>query len=372
MERRVLGRTGLEVSCIGMGGMGFMDGRTVERSSAVRIIKTALDEGIDFFDTARIYFESEDVFGEALRDERRPFRIASKTYRRSARGAYREVLSSLRHLRMKYIDVYQLHHVQHEYELDDVLAPDGAYYGLLRARQEGKIGFIGISSHHANVLVKAIETDRFDTVQFPFNPTERHDFEPVLRAAQQRNVGTIIMKPLGGGAIREVQPVLRWILAEGVSTIIPGCSSVEHVRLDAAVGHEVREVTEEERARLLADVERLDSQYCRRCRYCETVCAAELPIADIFRSESYLVLSATYARDEYRRLGRSPEECVQCGKCERICPYGLPVRKNLVRARERLERGKLEDWIVTLTHKLHIYDIARRAYFKLGGRVPKR
>jgi len=372
MQVRQLGRTGLTVSCIGLGGMGLISQTHTDRESAKKIIHTALDRGVNFIDTARGYFDSEDVIGEVLRDRRDETYVATKTYQRSAKRAGKEIEQSLEKLQVKKIDLYQIHHLQYMKEFEQITSPGGAMEALRYYQKQGCIDFIGVSSHNPKILPEVLESDIFDTVQFPFNAIEREHYDNVKDVVKRRNIGTIIMKPLAGGNLKSVEASLKFLLSYDVSVIIPGCSNIEQVMMDTDVGINFHGITEEEKTQIIEDAKNLPDQFCRRCRYCEKVCPSGIPISDIFRCEDYLILNATYARDQYRNLDKIFTACVNCGKCEKICPYNLPVREKLRKAHRRLTRGKLEDIAVKFFRKVGLYDIARELYFRLGGKIPDR
>jgi len=369
MTQRDLGKTSLRVSPIGLGGMGFV-ARSMSRDRAEALIRRALELGVNLFDTARGYYDSERILGLALRPGEGI--IASKSFLRSAGGIRKELAESLRMLRRDSLDIYQVHHIQYRHELEQILRADGALGALAKARSEGLVRFIGVSGHRPQLLLECLDLGVFDLVQFPFNPIEQDAFSPVLDKAQTLGIGTLVMKPFAGGALRNTDACLRFALSFPVSSVLVGCSSIQELESDVAVAGSAAVVAPEELARVKEEIRALDEPFCRRCRYCESNCPQGIPVSEVFRAESYLIMNATYARDEYRRLGRPATRCEACGQCEERCPYRLPVREMLRRAHERLTRGKLEDAAVKVLRRLGLYDVARRIYFRLGGPLPKR
>lgn len=372
MQKRRLGRTELMVSNLGLGGMGVISKVHPDIRSGMAVVERALDLGVNFIDTARGYFDSEKVLGEVMKTRRNEVILASKTFLRSGKAAYKELEQSLETLGVQKIELYQVHHVQYQYELEQVTAPGGALEALELARKEGLIDHIGVTSHHTRVLGQALDTGRFDTVMLPFSPIERDGMHEVYDAAKRHDCGIITMKALAAGRLTSVEESIHFNLAHDISIVVLGCSTVEHVERDVAAVHSFYELSTEERARLGSTADRMDDDFCRRCRYCEPACPAGIPIADVFRIEDYLVLNATYARNEYRALPVNTTACIQCGECETLCPYDLDVTADLKRAHERLSVGRLEDAAVNLLRRMRLYDVARKVYFQMGGNLPDR
>ncbi len=372
IPRRRLGRTGLMITCLGLGGMGVMN-RCHSQESAVEVVTTAIDMGINFIDTARGYFDSEKIIGQALTERPGKAYITTKTYMRSASGASKEIETSLRTLQQKKIPLIQIHHLQYKEEFERITAPGGAMEAIRSFQKQGLIDHVGVSTHNPRIICEILQSDLFDTVQIPFSPVERDHFEKIREVARQRDIGIIAMKPLSGGHIKSVEEALGFILSHReVSTVIPGCSTTDEVCRDVEAVLNLGEITDEHRRDIIQQLREIPDQFCRRCRYCEHRCPENIPIADIFRCENYLILSATYARQEHRKLPRHFNQCRDCGECEKICPYHLPVRKMLRQAEIRLRRGWLEDAGVTLLRKIGLYDLGRRVYFALGGKIPDR
>ncbi|MBQ7502807.1 aldo/keto reductase [bacterium] len=372
MRKRRLGRTELMVSEVGIGGLGIISNILPDRQAGVDTVRYALDRGMNYIDTARGYFDAESVIGLAIEGRRDEVILSSKSYLRSGALAYRDLETSLATLKVKKLDMFQVHHVQYKSELEQVMAPKGALEALETAKREGLIDHIGITSHHTRVLAEALETGRFDTVMFPFSPVEHEGFEEIYRAAKRFDVGIIAMKVLSSGRLTAVEEAIQFCLAHDIAMCVLGCTTREHVDRDIAAAEAFHELTEEQKRNLCSQGAGLAEGFCRRCRICEGLCPMKIPIADVFRCEDYLILNATYARNEYRALERRADDCLGCGQCEMVCPFKLPVRQGLQRAHERLNRGKFEDMAVNFLHKVKLYDLARKAYFSLGGKLPER
>jgi len=334
METRRLGGTDMEVSVIGFGGIPIQG---LAPSDAERVLLRALDRGVTFYDSARAYTNSEEKMGRALHAHRDRIYLASKALSRGARGMRRELETSLRNLRTDMIDLYQVHSVGSLEELEKILAPGGAYEALAVARNEGKVRWIGVTGHSRPVLFKAIGTGLFDTVQLPFNPIENEWEEEVLPAAREAGMGTIGMKPLAGGALRNAGASIRFALTRGIDVSIPGMDSVEQVDENAALGDALGEPTNEELEELRAEKELWGERFCRRCAYCMP-CPEGLNIPFLLLIEGYYTRYELHdwARERLRALPKTFSDCVACGECLEKCPYDLPIPDLMKDAAERV------------------------------------
>ena len=166
MRFQQLGNTGMTVSELGFGGIPIL---RLESGEAEKIVRHAFDRGINFFDTAYAYRDSEEKIGRAFAGRRDKVIIATKTMRRDGAGALEQLEQSLQRLQTDYIDLYQLHQVAQESVWQTISAPGGALEVLQKAKAAGKIRFLGVTSHSRPMAIKLIQTGLFSTVQFPFN-----------------------------------------------------------------------------------------------------------------------------------------------------------------------------------------------------------
>ncbi|HWQ60822.1 MAG TPA: aldo/keto reductase, partial [Negativicutes bacterium] len=278
MEKRLLGRTGLEVTAIAFGGLP-MQRCTLDEAGPV--LHAALDAGINFIDTARAYTDSEEKIGRHIAARRREYYLATKSMARNKAGMANHIDISLATMKTDYIDLYQIHNIKARQDLDAVLAPGGALEALQEAQQAGKIRFIGVTGHNHDLLVEAIRTDQFSTVQAPFNCVETKPLAELFPLAKKMNIGTIVMKPLGGGQLTKIDLALRFILEHDVSTIIPGMDDVRHVAENLAALTNYRPLTAAERAELQREAEEIGPNFCRRCGYC-LPCSQGIDIPTMF------------------------------------------------------------------------------------------
>lgn len=330
MQYRKLGRTGLQVSAIGFGGIPI---QRISEAEAKAVVNQALDQGINFFDTARGYTDSEVKLGQVLKERRKEAIIATKSMSRTKEGMAADVDQSLANLGVDYIDLYQFHNVKDMASLEQVLSPNGALAALQEAQKAGKIKHIGITGHIRRILVEALKTGAMETVQFPFNVVEAGESQELIDLAGQTDTGIIIMKPLAGGALRNANLALRFILQYPVSTVIPGMDSTEQVDQNALLGHENQALSAEERVLIEKEAAALGTAFCRRCEYCQP-CPQGIQIPMIFLLEGYYSRYnlTDWSKARYREMAVKVDACIECGECENKCPYSLPIRQMLVKA----------------------------------------
>ncbi|MCC7365117.1 MAG: aldo/keto reductase [Dehalococcoidia bacterium] len=260
---RRLGRTGLLVPELGIGAMD-----TPHSDEGHETLRTALELGVTFIDTARDYAGSEFLIGEVLRDPELPRPvIASKTFSRTANGSQWDVDRSLKVLGVGAIDLYQLHDVSTWDAWTQVMADDGALAGLQAAQYRGLVRHIGVSCHDLDVAREAIRSDAFDTVMVEYSAFYPES-APVIELAQSWDVGVIVMRPLGGSGRTSVMRgrlaagtagiltpanLLRYVLSNpGVSVAIPGASHPDRVVANVEVARTFVPMAEPEKRALEA------------------------------------------------------------------------------------------------------------------------
>ena len=328
MEYGTLGKTGLRVSRMGLGGIPI---QRIDAEAAKKLLDAVEAAGINYIDSARGYSVSEERIGLAIEGRREKFVLATKTMSRDREGMARDIETSLKNFRTDYIDLYQVHNPSLE-QLEQVCAPGGALEALLEAREAGKIGHIGLTAHKPEVFRRALELPWVETVMFPYNLVENQGTE-LMERARELNVGFINMKSLAGGAIEDARLALRFAAANpNVSVVLPGMYSPEEVAQNAAAVADASPLTEEELAKAEALRRELGASFCRRCGYCAP-CTVNIDIPNNFIFHGYLSRYglADWARGRYDALAAHASDCVACGACEERCPYQLPIREMLKR-----------------------------------------
>jgi diketogulonate reductase-like aldo/keto reductase len=243
IPRRALGRTGVEVSALALGGSHL--GLAPSEREGIRIVHEAIDAGIDFMDNAWEYHEgrSEELMGRALEGRRHQVFLMSKvcTHGRDRRTAMRQLEQSLKRLKTDYLDLWQIHEVIHDNDPDLHFAKDGAVEALEQARREGKVRFVGFTGHKdPSIHLKMLAHDfPFDTCQLPlncFDATFRSFEQQVLPELNRRGIAPIGMKSMGGEGDpvkrRVVTPAeaLRYAMSLPVAATVSGIDSLKVLR----------------------------------------------------------------------------------------------------------------------------------------------
>ncbi len=263
---RLLGKTGEKVSLIGLGGHHI--GRQANPEESIRIIRTALDNGINFLDNSWDYNEgqSEIRMGKALKDGYRSKAfLMTKIDGQTEKSAQEQLDESLKRLQTDYIDLVQFHEIIRPTDPDRIFAQDGAADALMRAKQDGKIRYIGFTGHkHPDIHLKMLDVGKqkgfsFDTVQMPLNVMDAHyeSFEKrVLPRLVEEKIGVLGMKSLGEGYILKTgaatpQECLHYVMSLPVSVVITGCDSMKILDQAISIGRNFQPLNETAMNRIL-------------------------------------------------------------------------------------------------------------------------
>jgi aryl-alcohol dehydrogenase-like predicted oxidoreductase len=241
-----LGRTGATVDPVSLGGEGAL--RTNGRSrAAVPVVLEALAQGVRYCDTAPAYDQSQDYYGEAFKRSpgaRENVFLASKTHERTKDGALRLLTDSLRRLGTDRLDLWQMHDLRTQDDLDEMFAPRGAIEAAEQAKRTGLIRYVGLTGHHdPAILLAAIDRYAFDAVLLPINaadPGRLPFLTSVIPRAREKGMAVIGMKVLGAGRIvadraASVEECIRYAMAFA-DTLIIGCSTPDEVRENLRIG----------------------------------------------------------------------------------------------------------------------------------------
>jgi predicted aldo/keto reductase-like oxidoreductase len=320
-----LGKTGLTVSRVGIGGIPLQ--RPTE-TEAIEVIQRALDLGINFIDTAAGYGNSEERVGKALVGRRDQVIIATKSGQRSKAEAAAELERSLRRLRTDVIDIWQLHNISSAEAYAQVTGPGGSLEAAQEALHAGKIRHVGVSSHNLDVAMAAVRSGHFETVQFPFNYVTREPADELIPLAREHDVGFIGMKPFAGGLLGNATLSIKYVLQFDSVVPDPGIEKVAEIEeIVAIVEGGDWELTPQECQEIEARRTELGTRFCRQCGYCQP-CPEGVVIPMVMITQGMWKL---WPREIFLGwMGQvidGARNCVQCGECEEKCPYQLPIRE---------------------------------------------
>ncbi|TEU19515.1 MAG: hypothetical protein E3J21_03495 [Anaerolineales bacterium] len=359
MEFRKLGRTGLDVSVIGL-GTEYLNGQP--RETVASVVHEAIEGGVNYIDLVFAFPEYRDNFGAALQGCRERVILAGHLGSTEKDGQYYKTrsvkrsetffLDLLSRLSTDYVDIVLLHNFNTVKDYDRVMQPKGLMDLARRFQQEGKARFVGISTHDIAVALKAIESGQIDVVMFPINlaGNAMPGRKELLSLCAGQGVGLVAMKPFAGGKLlqpkgtirvakyqtggesykqkitTEITPVqcLSYVLAQvGVSTAVPGVK--DNAELAAAL--HTLEATDAERdfSATITDFDRYLKGECVYCNHC-LPCPVAIDIGQTHR----LLDTAQQGISEglrmaYDALPVKASACTECGVCTERCPFGVDV-----------------------------------------------
>jgi len=323
MSRVVVGKTGLEVNRLGFGGIPIQ--RVGERQ-AVEVVVHAIEQGVDFIDTSRAYTTSERRIGKALAQTDKRVILASKSQSRTADKVRKDLETSLRELNRDYIDIYQAHFVADEQVYTQVISSGGALEGLRKAKEEGLIGHIGITSHSLDLMDRVLDDGLFETIMVCFSLLEPKARERVIPKALEKNVGIIAMKPFSGGIIDNAALALKYVLSQPGIAVIAGVEQKGLFDENWEIFQESKELSDSDRKEIEEIRSRHEKAFCRRCDYCQP-CTEDIPIQMILGIRSMVRRMGKRILVEGRQVKaiEKARNCIECGECMTRCPYNLPI-----------------------------------------------
>lgn len=337
MNKIRLGRTNLMLSQSGFGAIPI---QRISFDDARYLLRKAYENGVNFFDTARAYTDSEEKIGYALSEVRKDVIIATKSMSGNRDAAMRDLETSLKNLKTDYIDVYQLHNPQ---TLPDPNDPNSLYGALSEARAKGMIRFIGITNHRVGVAIEAVTSGLYDTVQFPLCSLSSAEDLKLIATCKEHNIGLIAMKALSGGLITNA--ALAFAFLRQYDNVVPIWGIQRESELDQFLDFEndppvldqgMWQVIEKDR-------KELGGTFCRACGYC-LPCPVGIPIPMAARMSLLLrrMPYQQFMKDNWRKQMLLIKDCQDCGHCKEHCPYHLdtPVLlKEMLRDYEEFYEG---------------------------------
>jgi aryl-alcohol dehydrogenase-like predicted oxidoreductase len=324
MDQVILGTTGIKVNKNGFGALPI---QRVSKEEAAYLLRKAYDNGINFFDTARFYSDSEEKIGCALGDVRDKIFLATKTLPKNVGEFWLQLKTSLRLLKTDYLDIYQFHNPDFCPKPGD---GTGLYEAMLEAKDKGMIRHIGITNHRIPIAVEAAESGLYETVQFPFSYLAAERDVALVRLCREKNIGFIAMKALSGGLITNSAAAYAYLAQ--YDNVLPIWGVQREKELDEFIGYiENPPVLNDELSALIEhDRNELSGDFCRGCGYC-LPCPAGIDIPTSARM-SLMIRRApvsVYLNEEWKEKMKRIEACIHCNHCKNHCPYGLNTPKLL-------------------------------------------
>lgn len=324
MTKIQLGSTGITVE---KNGFGCLPIQRISKEDAACLLRKAVDGGINYFDTARAYSDSEEKLGYAFAGIRDKVVIATKTAAQTAEGLRQDLETSLRLLNTDYIDVYQFH--------NPAFCPrpggeDGLYDAALEAKKQGKIRHIAITNHRLAVAHEAVDSGLYALLQFPFSYLSGPQEQELLEKCRAGGMGFVAMKGMAGGLLRDGTVAAAWMARQEGVVPIWGVQHEWELDQFLACVEETPALTPERQAVIDRDRTELTGDFCRGCGYCMP-CPVGIQINQCARMSLMLrrAPAADWLSNYWQEEMKKIEHCLHCGKCASKCPYGLDTPRLL-------------------------------------------
>lgn len=318
MVRVRLGKTEMVAEKNAFGALPI---QRVSKEEAVRLLRKAYHAGVNFYDTARFYTDSEEKLGEAFAGMREKVFIATKTGAQTAEDFWKDLDISLGNLQTDYVDLYQFHNPGFCPKPGD---GTGLYEAMLEAKDKGMVRHVGITNHRLSVAHEAVESGLYETLQFPFSYLAGEKDIELVELCRKADMGFIAMKALSGGLITNSAAAYAFLAR--YDNVLPIWGIQRERELDEFLSYvEKPPVMSEELAEVIAkDREELMGEFCRGCGYCMP-CPAGIEINNCARMSLLIrrAPSAAQLTPEMQEKMKRIESCLHCGKCKSKCPYGL-------------------------------------------------
>jgi len=321
-----LGKTDITVNKNGFGALPI---QRISVNDAVCLLHKAYDGGINFYDTARMYTDSEEKLGAAFSDRRSQIKISSKTGATNTEDFWKDLETTLRSLKTDYLDIYQFHNPAFCPKPGD---ESGIYDAALEAKRKGMILHIGITNHRLNVAREAIDSGLYETLQFPFCYLSGEPELKLLEGCRKQDMGFLSMKALSGGLITNAAAAYAFqaqfpetLPLWGVQRESELDQFLDFVKNPPVMNEELSAVIERDRREL-------SGEFCRGCGYCMP-CPAGIEINNCARMSLLLRRSpaAPYLTPQWQEKMKKIEDCRHCESCKKKCPYGLDTPELLKR-----------------------------------------
>lgn len=318
MRNITLGTTGITVP---QNAFGALPVQRVSVEKAVELLHRAYDGGMRFFDTARVYSDSEKKLGIAFAGMRDKIYIASKTQAKTPEDFRKDLETSLSLLQTDHLDIYQFHCADKVWRPGD---GSGMYECMQEAKAAGKIRHIGITAHKIQVALEAAASGLYETVQFPFSYLASEKEVELVKLCREQNVGFIAMKGLAGGLINNSRAAMAFMTQFDNVLPIWGIQREEELEEWLSYMENTPEMDETLTAFIADEKKELAGNFCRGCGYCMP-CPQGILINNCARMSLMVrrAPSAGWLSEKWQAEMAKIPNCTGCRQCTRHCPYEL-------------------------------------------------
>lgn len=326
MDKIQLGRTKLMVSRSGFGALPI---QRISFDETKSILRMAYENGINFFDTARGYTDSEEKIGYSLSEVRNHIILATKSPAKNKKTLFEHLETSLKNLKTDYIDIYQLHNPK---ELPNPEDSEGLYAGLIEAKKKGMIRFIGLTNHNIKNAMQAAASNLYDTIQFPLNSLSTNEDLKLIAECKKNGIGVIAMKALSGGLITNASTTFAFLRQFDNVVPIWGIQKISELEEFVALEKNPPELDEAMWKLIQKDRNELAGDFCRGCGYCMPCPAGiEIPVQARISLLLRRAPFGPFMEDDFREKMNLINQCLECGQCKNHCPYELDTPNLLKR-----------------------------------------
>lgn len=318
MRKIRLGKSELMVTSTSFGALPI---QRLTKEEAGRILRRAYELGINYFDTANAYTDSEEKIGYALSDVRENIVISTKSGGKNGKTVIKHIENSLRTMKTDYIDLFQFHNPAEMPKPDD---GTGVYEAAAAMKEKGYVRHIGITNHRYKLAQEAVKSGLFETLQFPFSYISSSEDIDLAKMCGEYDMGFIAMKGLAGGLLDNAK-VCRAFFNQ-FDNVVPiwGIQAMWQLEEWIELENNPPEMTSEMREIIERDKKQLGTTFCRGCGYC-LPCPAGIEIPTSARMNMLLRRSPykKYMTDEWYEKMHRIDNCIECRSCASKCPYGL-------------------------------------------------
>lgn len=318
MRQVTLGSTKIVVHKNGFGALPI---QRITKEAAVFLVRQAYEGGINFFDTARFYTDSEEKLGEAFGGKWDGIYVATKTTALTADEFWKDLETSLRNLQRDWVDIYQFHNPPFCPKPGD---GSGLYEAMLEAKEQGKVRHIGITNHRLKTAHEAVDSGLYETLQFPFCYLAGEQELELVEKCRKADMGFIAMKGLSGGLLTNSQAAYAFM--DQFDNVLPiwGIQKEQELKEFLSYIDNPPQMTDEIRREITRDREELGGDFCRACGYCMP-CPVGIEINTCARMSQLIRRSPSELQltPEVQAKMKKVEECKHCNACKKKCPYGL-------------------------------------------------